>query len=156
MKDAEGKEIISNKLYRNFGATTLDFNSAYSKIYFVKQLSSGLVVAKDEKGVSRRVWSHEEISEMYEKELDVCMKKVRASELYLCNNIDILIMQENLERSRKRTPGLISLLNNSAQSQPKCTIPKEMQFPFPHEDSNSPGYNPFKRGGDNPNPLKKY
>jgi len=154
MKDAEGKEIISDKLYRNFGATALDFNSAYSKIYFVKQLSSGLVVAKDEKGVSRRVWSHEEISEIYEKELDVCMKKVRASELYLCKNIDILIMQENLERSRKRTPGLLSLLNKSAQSQPKCTD-EEMKFPFPHIDPNSPNYNPHKQGGDNPHPYMR-
>jgi len=192
MKDAEDEEIISGKLYRNFGATALDFNSAYSKIYLVRQLPSGLIVAKDEKGVSRRVWSHEEISEMYDKKQDVCMKKVRANELYQCNKNDILIMQENLERSRNRTPGLISLLNDVSldkssdvdqepcflevfvmndptsgnpvpivrpvkeQSQPKCTTNQEIQFPFPHIDPNSPGYNPYKKGGDNPNPYIHY
>jgi len=27
---------------------------------------------------------------------------------------------------------------------------------FPHEDPTSPGYNPFKKGGDNPDPRKRY
>ncbi len=37
------------------------------------------------------------------------------------------------------------------QSQPKCTD-DGTQFPFPHKDPNSPNYNPYKLGGDNPSP----
>jgi len=42
-----------------------------------------------------------------------------------------------------------------SQSKPKCTV-EEKTFPFPHEDPNSPEYNPFQKGGDNPNPHIKY
>lgn len=57
---------------------------------------------------------------------------------------------------RVTNSGLIyQLLEQLKQSQPKCTD-DETRFPFPHEDPNSPGYNPFKRGGNNPDPHKKY
>lgn len=191
MKDADGKDIISGEIYRDFGATALDFDSAYSGVYFVRQLPSGLVVAKDEKGVCRKVISHEEFGELLcTKGITTDIKRVYSSRLYLCNEQDVLTMQDKLERSRKRIPGLISLLNNvpqkktvneeepfflevfvmndptsgnpvpivrpaKKQSQPKCTV-EETTFPFPYEDPNSPGHNPFKRGGDNPNPHIKY
>ncbi|MEI7718618.1 MAG: hypothetical protein WCI72_02030 [archaeon] len=52
-------------------------------------------------------------------------------------------------------PNLESTLPSSP-SQPKCTDESERKVSFPHVDPTSPGYHPFKKGGDNPNPFIKY
>ena len=35
-------------------------------------------------------------------------------------------------------------------------LPETNERTYPHIDPNSPGYNPFKKGGDNPDPRKRY
>jgi hypothetical protein len=44
----------------------------------------------------------------------------------------------------------------SSLSQPKCTMPEEQDMPRPYVNPQSPGYHPWKKGGDNPDPRKRY
>jgi hypothetical protein len=53
-------------------------------------------------------------------------------------------------------PDLVALyLEQLKQSQPKCTDELERIVSFPHIDLNSPNYNPYKQGGDNPHPCMR-
>jgi len=55
------------------------------------------------------------------------------------------------------TRALKSYAQHHAQSLPSSTEKAERaERTFPHEDPSSPGYSPYKRGGDNPDPRKKY
>ena len=112
MKDAQGKDIKPG-LYRNVGAVVTDFDPAYSNFYVVRQLSSGLLVAKDGFGGYHRVRSRQEVAGMYDEGKVPPRGILRAIDLYQCSEQDVLCLQEKLTRAQERTPKLLSLLTYS-------------------------------------------
>ena len=63
---------------------------------------------------------------------------------------------ENMDTFLQKNPAERALYQRHVQSQPKCTGPEEQNVPRPYVNPQSPGYHPWKTGGDNPDPRKRY
>lgn len=159
MLTSREEEIVPG-IYTNAPSITSGFDPAYSEIYIVKEGVEGLV-AQDSRGKEHKIYSLEETAKIIEP-TESLSNKVLASTLFPCRSLELKALASKLGRARDRVPALIYMLEEvevlssiQKQSQPKCTD-EETTFPFPFEDPNSPGHNPFKKGGDNPNPHIKY